>query len=168
MIFSIFVNNWPSGWGKVFFHIFVVGRYPSVIKGCMLPSQVPWAEEEHVLGLVTGASGVSQALVLDPPPSPTLLVEHLQIYSHIFQLTFLVIPLTVHHHHCLHQGHFLFLHLKTVFPFYFFILRFLHSGIWKGQRLFREVLELYSAIAELSKTFAIHQFKNNLGIGSLL
>ena len=52
-----------------FLHIFVVGRYPSVIKGCMLPSQVPWAEEEHVLGLVTGASGVSQALVLDPPLS---------------------------------------------------------------------------------------------------
>ena len=131
MIFSIFVNNWPSGWGKVFFHIFVVGRYPSVIKGCMLPSQVPWAEEEHVLGLVTGASGVSQALVLDPPPSPTLLVEHLQIYSHIFQLTFLVIPVTVHHHHCLNQGHFLLLHFKTVFPFYFFILRSFHSGIWK-------------------------------------
>ena len=125
--------------------------------------------KEHVLGLVTGASGVSQALDLDhPPPSPTLLVERLQIYSHIFQLTFLVIPVTVHHHHCLNQGHFLLLHFKTVFPFYFFILRSLHSGIWKGQRLFREVLELYSAIAELSKTFAIHQFKNNLGIGSLL
>ena len=34
----------------------------------MIPSQVPWAEEEYVLGLVTGASGVSQALVLDPLP----------------------------------------------------------------------------------------------------
>ena len=99
------------------------------------------------------------------PPSPTLLVEHLQIYFHIFQLTSLVIPVTVHHHHdCHHQG--LLLHFKTVFPFYFFILRSLHSGIWKGQRLFREVLEFYFAIAELSKTFAIYQFKNILSIGS--
>ena len=57
----------------------------------MIPSQVARAGEEHVLGLVTGASGVSQALVLDPRPSLTLLVEHLQIYSHIFQLTSLVI-----------------------------------------------------------------------------
>ena len=94
------------------------------------------------------------------PPSPTLLVEHLQIYSHIFQLTSLVIPLTVHHHHCLNQGDFLLLHFKTVFPFYFFILLSLHSGIWKGQRLFQEVLEFYSAFAELSKTFAIYQFKH--------
>ena len=164
--FSIFVNNWPSGWG-IFFHNFV-GQYYSVIKGCMIPSQVPWAEEEYVLGLVTGASGVSQALVLDPRPSLTLLVEHLQIYSHIFQLTSLVIPVTVHHHHCLNQGHFLLLHFKTVFPFYFFILLSLHSGIWKGQRLFQEVLEFYSAFAELSKKFAIYQFKNILGIGSVL
>ena len=58
-------------------------------------------------------------------------MEHPQIYSHIFQLTFLVISVTVHHHHCLNQGHFLLLHFKTVFPFYFFILRSFHSGIWK-------------------------------------
>ena len=169
--FSIFVNNWPSGWGIFFSHNFV-GQYYSVIKGCMIPSQVRWAEEKHVLGLVTGASGVLQALDLDhpppthpPPPSPTLLVEHLQIYSHIFQLTSLVIPVTVHHHHCLHQG--FLLHFKNVFSFYFFILRSLHSGIWKGQRLF-QVLGFFSAFAELSKKFAIYQFKNILGIGSVL
>ena len=96
----------------------------------LIPSQAPRAEEEHVLGLVAGASSVLQALVLDPP-SHILLVEHPQIYSHIFQLTFLVISVTVHHHHCLNQGHFLLLHFKTVFPFYFFILRSFHSGIWK-------------------------------------
>ena len=96
----------------------------------LIPSQAPRAEEEHVLGLVAGASSVLQALVLDPP-SHILLVEHPQIYSHIFQLTFLVISVTVHHHHCLNQGHFLLLHFKTVFPFYFFILLPLHSGIWK-------------------------------------
>ena len=69
-----------------FFHIFVVGRYPSVIKGCMLPSQVPRAKEEHVLGLVTGASGVPQALVLDPPPATLTEIWGHMLYNYLYML----------------------------------------------------------------------------------
>ena len=168
MILSIFVNNWPSGWGKVFFHIFVVGRYPSVIKGCMLPSQVPWAEEEHVLGLVTGASGVSQALVLDPlPPAPLphywwSIFRSIPIFSNSLLSSFLWQSITT----IASTKATSFSSILKLFSLSTFSSYALFT-LASEKRLFHEVLEFFSAFAELSKKFAIYQFKNNLGIGSV-
>ena len=160
--FSIFVNNWPSGWGN-FFHILLVDTSQSSKAADSKPSSTGWGRARIGLG-----SWCLQCFA-SPGFRPTLphcwwsILRSIPILSNSLLKSFLWQSITT----IASTKATSFSSILKLFSLSTFSSYALFT-LASEKRLFHEVLEFFSAFAELSKKFAIYQFKNNLGIGSVI